>query len=47
MKKTYINPAARVRPLSVDVNFLASQESGATGQNVTILGEGDFDTFFN
>lgn len=47
MKKNYINPKTGTRQLSLEKQFLASQQSEATGANVTFDTESDFDSFFN
>lgn len=47
MKKNYIHPETDMRRMSVEKQFLASQQSGASGPNVTFDNESDFDAFFN
>ena len=47
MKKNYIQPETDIRRTSVDRNFLATQQSEASGENVTFETESDFDSFFN
>ena len=47
MKKDYIKPKTDERLLSVEQHFLATQQSGASGENVTFDNESDFDAYFN
>ena len=47
MKMNYIKPETDNLHLSVDHNFLASKQAGASGQDVTFQDEADFDDFFN
>ena len=42
-----MKPETGIRRMSVEKQFLASQQSGASGQNVTFENESDFDAYFN
>lgn len=47
MKMNYIKPETDNLPLSVDHNFLATQQSEASGPNISFENESDFDSYFN
>ena len=47
MKMNYIKPETDTRRTSVDLNFLATQQSEASGPNISFENESDFDSYFN